>query len=244
MAIVSRGAKSTFFVHINKNSVTDHVLIVAVETDTGTLAATSWGVLKHNSEWQKSTCLALPLPPLIRQMDGTFGRRGWASLAAGDRDDSSSSVEGYQGALAQSTYCVLLTEPWCHHRPLALTACHHVALELMVKPWKVRTVSKDGTFRLNIVFSNASQRISSCLVHSTFTLKLDWAYIWAVQIMLQIFAIFPCCLNASLACGIYSSIDGLKSLHSWCWRCFSWCCNLIRTQCMTQVKTSDSNTAL
>ncbi len=31
-----------FFVCNNKNSVTDHVLIVAVETDTGALTAASW----------------------------------------------------------------------------------------------------------------------------------------------------------------------------------------------------------
>lgn len=46
---------------------------------------------------------------------------------------------GLLRALALSTYYVLLTEPWCHHRPLVLTACHHVTLELMVKGRTVNT---------------------------------------------------------------------------------------------------------
>lgn len=59
---------------------------------------------------------------------------------------------GLPRALALSTYCVLLTGPWCHHGPLALTACHHVTVGLTVKQCRVGTVNNKKMFS-NIQFS-------------------------------------------------------------------------------------------
>lgn len=126
----------------------------------------SLGMSKHNSELQKSACLALPLPLLIWQMDRILGGGGGGGAAIFGSEGQRWQLfvcGGLLRALALSTYCVLLTEPWCHHRPLALTACHHVTLELMVKQCKVRTVNKDGMLRNKQGFSNVSLKISSLL---------------------------------------------------------------------------------
>ncbi len=114
---------------------------------------------------------------------GLFGSEGqrWQLFVRG----------GLPRALALSTYCVLLTEPWCHHRPLALTTCHHVTLELMVKQWRVRTVNKDGILRLNMFLLMPVLRFLASRLHHFHSKMHTYEHIHETrQTTLQLFAIF------------------------------------------------------
>lgn len=86
---------------------------------------------------------------------GFLGREGAASFGTEGHRWQLIVHRGLPRAVALSTYCVLLTGPWCHHGPLALTACHHVTVGLMVKQCKVRTVNtqKKSTFKNRDIFS-------------------------------------------------------------------------------------------
>lgn len=121
--------------------------------------------------WTEEKCMPCTPSAPADMADGWDFRRGGGGVFGSEGRRWQFFVRGgLPRALALSTYCVLLTGPWCHHRPLALTACHHVTLEITVEQRIVRTVNKDGMLREKQGFSS----VSLCCVNRI-NIKADWA---------------------------------------------------------------------